>query len=205
MITTKHYIAGLWHRLQDISMVVLIIGFLLAGAVTIFALRANNLKMAELRETVYTADANGGDVETALRNLRSFVYGHMNTNLRSGSTSSEAPIQLVNRFNAVVAAEQKRVSGLNNASQVYADAQAQCERSSLPLTARAQCIQDYVTQHGNGIPQLNLPSKDFYTFDFVSPLWSPDLAGWSLILTLLFGVLIVIRLAAGLVLKVYLR
>lgn len=186
-------------------MVVLIIGFLLAGAVTIFALRANNLKMAELRETVYTADANGGDVETALRNLRSFVYGHMNTNLRSGSTSSEAPIQLVNRFNAVVAAEQKRVSGLNNASQVYADAQAQCERSSLPLTARAQCIQDYVTQHGNGIPQLNLPSKDFYTFDFVSPLWSPDLAGWSLILTLLFGVLIVIRLAAGLVLKVYLR
>ncbi|MFO0882139.1 MAG: hypothetical protein U0491_01700 [Candidatus Saccharimonadales bacterium] len=201
----KHHVAGLWHRFQDISLVFLIIGFLVAGGVTIFALRANNLKMASLREAVYTADSNGGDVEAALRDLRAFVYGHMNTNLRAGSTSSEPPIQLVNRFNAAVAAEQKRVSALNNSSQVYADAQAKCERSSLPLTARAQCIQDYVSQNGKGIPQLSLPNKEFYTFDFVSPIWSPDLAGLSLLATLFFGLLIIIRITSGIILKIYLK
>lgn len=201
----KHQLARMWHKISDFSLVAIIVAFMICAAISIFALRANNLKMAELRQAVYTADENGGDVETALRNLRSFVYGHMNTNLRAGSTSSEPPIQLVNRFNSAVAAEQARVAKLSNASRVYNDAQAQCERASLPLTQRAQCIQDYVTKYGSGIPQLNLPPKEFYTFDFASPLWSPDLAGFALIATLFMGILLLVRLVAGVIVRLYLR
>jgi len=202
---SKRTVAKVWHRIRDISATSLVVALIASGTITIFALRANNLKMAELRQAVYSADESGGDVEAALRTLRTFVYAHMNTNLRAGSSSSEPPIQLVHRFNAVVAAEQARAAALNNSTKVYTDAQSQCERSSLPLTARAQCIQDYVLAHGNGAPQLNLPPKEFYTFDFVSPTWSPDFAGWSLFLTVLCGLLLLVRIAAGFVVRRYLK
>lgn len=201
----KRTVSKLWHQIQNISIIGLTIAFIACGAVSIVLLRANNLKMVELRQAVYTADEKGGDVETALRNLRLYVYSHMNTNLRAGSSSSEPPVQLVHRFNAAVAAEQARIAALNNSTKVYADAQAQCERSSLPLTARAQCIQDYVVTHGNGAPQLNLPPKEFYTFDFTSPFWSSDAAGWSLAATILLGILLLVRIAAGIVVRNYLK
>ena len=201
----KHTLHGIWHRFSGISVLVLTIGFIAMTALSIFALRQNNIKMVELKAAVYKADESGGDTETALKNLRDFVFTHMNTTLRSGSNSSEPPIQLVNRFNAAVAAEQARVAALNNAAQVYAAAQASCERSSLPLTARAQCIQDYVSRNGKGIPAPNLPAKEFYTFDFASPRWSPDLAGWALVASALLGILLIIRIASGIVLKFYLK
>lgn len=201
----KHRISGIWHKIGDVSLVGLIITFMIFAGVSIFALRSNNLRMTELRQAVYIADENDGDVELALRELRTFVYAHMNTDLRAGSSSSQPPIQLVNRFERAVASEQARVAAQNNATQVYADAQARCEKSSIPLTARAQCIQDYVAQNGNGIPQLSLPPKEFYTFDFASPFWSPDIAGWSLVATVFVGLLIIARLLAGLVVKLYVR
>ena len=202
---SKTEIYGRWHRYRIASYVIIIAGLVISSAVCVLALRQNNLTMVRLRDAVYSADANGGDVETALNNLRQFVYGHMNTNLRSGS-SSEPPIQLVNRFNTAVEAEEARIAALTGAAnQVYVDAQRQCEVSSVPLTVRAQCIQDYVSAHGSGIPQLNLPDKSFYTFDFASPTWSPDLAGWSMLIAIGFGLLLITRLILGLFVSHYLK
>lgn len=200
----RHKMPGILNRFDDVLMLILIILFIALIASSIFALRSNNLKMIELKNAVYTADEQNGDVEAALKNLRNFVFSHMNTNLRANSNSSEPPIQLINRFNAAVAAEQARVATLSaSAASVYSAAQAVCERSSLALTARAQCIQDYVTQHGSDVPSLNLPAKEFYTFDFASPRWSPDLAGWLLVAAACVGIVIIIRLAIGLVTRFY--
>lgn len=201
----KHRLLGIWHKIGDISLVGLIVAFMLFAGLSIFALRSNNLKMTELRQAVYEADEQDGDVELALRELRAFVYAHMNTDLRAGSSSSQPPIQLVNRFERAVSAEQARVAAQNNATQVYADAQARCEKSSIPLTARAQCIQDYVAQNGRGIPQLVLPPKEFYTFDFASPFWSPDLAGLSLVAAVVIGLLLLARILAGPIVNTYLK
>lgn len=201
----KHAFSGIWNHFKDMSLIAIFIALLISISISIFALRNNNLQMVSLRNEVYSADEQNGNVETALNKLRSYVYSHMNTDLRAGSSSSGAPIQLVNRFNRAVAAEQARVAALNNATQVYADAQAKCEKSSLPLTVRAQCIQDYVAEYGNGIPQLNLPPKEFYTFDFVSPAWSPDLAGWSLVASIVLVLLLIIRLLSGLFVRWYLK
>jgi hypothetical protein len=186
-----------WKSYRYLSVVVILIGLILGVSLSIYGLRANNLKMIELRQTVIKTDEDNGDIETALNNLRQFVYAHMNTNLRAGSNSNEPPIQLVNQFNRAVAAEQARVAALGGANKVYVDAQNTCEISSISLMARAQCIQQYVSEHGNGIPQLNLPPKELYTFDFASPTWSPDLAGWAIIASVLFGILLVIRLILG--------
>lgn len=202
---TKHQIHGYWKRFKDSSLILLAIIVLVSGVVAVVALRANNQKMITLKNAVYAADEASGDVEAALKNLRAHVYSHMNTNMRAGSNSNEPPIQLVNQFNRIVAAEQARVSAMNNSAKVYADAQARCEKSNIPLTARAQCIQDYVSANGNGIQQLNLPPKEFYTFDFASPTWSPDLAGLALLVFAVSMILLIIRIIAGYFIKMYLR
>jgi len=95
-----------WKSYRYLSVVVILIGLILGVSLSIYGLRANNLKMIELRQTVIKTDEDNGDIETALNNLRQFVYAHMNTNLRAGSNSNEPPIQLVNQFNRAVAAEQ---------------------------------------------------------------------------------------------------
>lgn len=201
----KKTLYGLWNKFGDVSLLILIILFMITAAISIAALRDNNLTMSKLRQAVYTADEKNGDVETALKNLRIYVYSHMNTNLRAGSSSDQPPIQLVNKFNRAVEAEQARIAALGNANKVYVDAQAVCERASIPLTARAQCIQEYVTANGKTSPQLQLPPKEVYTFDFASPKWSPDLAGWSIVATIFIGIFIIVRLVIGISIKRSLR
>src|SRR6185295_7521714 len=79
--------------------------------------------------------------------------------------------------------EQQRVNTTN--LLIYTQAQKYCEQQNSTAFSgrtRVPCIQEYVTQNG-GSPQ-SVPAA-LYQFDFVSPAWSPDLAGWSLVLTLI--------------------
>jgi hypothetical protein len=155
--------------------------------------------MLQLKEAVYIADEQNGDIEGALQELRSFVNTHMNTQLRSPD-ATEPPIQLINQFNRYIEAEQAKLSN-QDSNQVYRDAQARCETGAIPLTARAQCIQEYIVANGGNVNQLTIPPKELYTFDFVSPRWSPDVAGISIVLATLGGILLIIRLIIGRVLK----
>jgi len=201
----KHKLYNLWHHFRKLSLAGLVVALVASGAISIYALRANNLKMLELKQAVLTADQQDLNIETALNNLRQFVYSHMNTNLRTGSNSDELPIQLVNKFNRDVATARAQLAAKGGSDQIYKDAQNKCEQLSLAIPARAQCIEDYVTAHGSDIPQLNLPPKEAYTFDFASPIWSPDLAGWSLVITAILGLLLIARLLASLFIKGYLK
>lgn len=197
----KHYAHGLWHRTRLPSLIVLVVLAAVCTVLTVLFLRANNMRMIELRQAVYAADEQDGDVEAALRALRQHVYGHMNTNVRSGSTTSEPPIQLVGRFNRAVAAEQARIAASGGSNRVYVEAQKACENPNVPLTVRAKCVQDYVAANGASVPQLQLPPKEIYTFDFVSPRWSPDAAGVSLVFAVVFTCLLAVRLLFGRVAK----
>lgn len=199
----KRRLYHIWHAIGGISLWVIVSLVLFSGALSIYALRQNNMTMIRLRDDVYAADKSGGDVEAAMYELRKFVYAHMNTNLRSGSTSSEAPIQLTETYNRVVAAEQARVAALGGNGVVYAKAIDKCS-SVTDSSERVQCVQQYITENGGYKFQLNLPAKEFYTFDFVSPRWSPDLAGISLLVFILSIALLITRLIAGRVIKNYL-
>lgn len=198
----KHKAYYIWHKLSKVSLWAIAGVFAVSVMVSIFALRQNNLTMVRLRDAVYAADKQGGDIEAALRELRVYVYGHMNTNLRAGSTSSEAPIQLTETYNRLVAAEQARVAALGGNSAVYAAAQQKCADKT-EQNEKLQCVQQYLTDNGGNKFQLSLPSKEFYTFDFISPAWSPDIAGFSVLIAAVSGILLLLRLAAGRVLKNY--
>lgn len=168
--------------------------FVLFGVISVLALRANNQEMIRLRDAVYAADQQAGDVSTALNNLRTYVYGHMNTNLNSGGNTIKPPIHLKYSYERLVAAEKQRIDSINE--RLYPEAQAYCERQNPDPSAgraRLKCTENYVLNNGakpNPIP------PGLYQYDFVSPAWSPDLAGWSLIGCIIFLVAAVVRFVA---------
>jgi hypothetical protein len=54
---------------------------------------------------------------------------------------------------------------------------------------RVPCIEQYVQTHDTTLQ----PVPDaLYKFSFASPRWSPDLAGWSMVLAILFGLLFIV-------------
>jgi hypothetical protein len=154
--------------------------FLISGLICLAALRHNNTTMIGLRNDVYAADKANANIEGALDKLRAYVYGHMNTNLSTGN-GVKPPIQLSYTYARL------QESAAQNSS-LYIDAKNYCEAKipasqSISGRGRIDCITQYVTDHG--AKPANVP-QGLYQFDFVSPSWSPDLAGWSLLATIVF-------------------
>lgn len=167
----------------------------IATAICVFALRTNNEHMVELRNAVYSADKNNGDVTGSLKSLQAYVTTHMNTNLDSGPNSVYPPIQLKYTYERLVQAQQAAQS--NN--QLYTQAQHYCEKQD-PVDFsghnRVPCIEQYVQSHGGAKPKT-IPDA-LYKFDFVSPTWSPDLAGWSMLAAIVLWLLFIISLVTKL-------
>lgn len=165
-IRSKHF--KLWQLL------LLTIFFALCSA---FFLRQNNLKMVELRNNVVVADKSGAGLDQALENLNSYIFKHMNTQV-------VRPIELVNTYNrrvqAVIQAAQN-----SNGRDIYAEGTAACERRGIPLSSIAQCIAQYANDNSSGLTsdQIVLPDKNRFIYSYASPLWTPDLAGLFVLLT----------------------
>ncbi len=188
---TKRRLYRLWARLRGIKPWYFLILALISGIICVVALRANNLKMVELRTALYQADEQNGDVEGALRELRKQVYGHMNTGLSSGPQAVHPPIQLKSTYERLLAAKQAGAqSTASNSEDLYNQAQKYCEQaipSGFSGSYRLSCIQSFVKQRTSGqspAEDTSVP-KALYQFDFLSPRWSPDLAGWSLVVSVL--------------------
>lgn len=191
----KKHAHHVWTKIRPIKTWYLVLAFLAMMTVTVLALRDNYTIMAQLREVVYQADRQGEGVEQALQNLRSHVNNHMNTNLSSGAESVYPPIQLKETYERLVVAEQQRVEVAN--SQLYTEAQNYCESqdpNSFSGGSRVGCIQQYVDDHGQKVQPI---PDALYKFDFATPSWSPDLAGWSLAASIVLLILTVIRFALG--------
>jgi hypothetical protein len=175
----------IFSRFSKVPYWLFLVLFTLSGIVSIAALRHNNQTMIKLREAVYEADKNNGDINDALNNLRQYVYGHMNTDLSSGGNAIKPPIQLKYSYERLLSAADQRA---NNAG-LYTEAENYCQAQipasvSISGRGRISCVQDYILSHGGNRP-ASIP-VGLYEFDFVSPSWSPDFAGWSLVITALF-------------------
>lgn len=139
--------------------------------------------MIELRAAVFEADEQDGDIEGALAELREHVFAHMNTNLSAGNNPVKPPIQLKHHYERLLAAEQEKLRDTNE--RLLNNAQNYCEQlfpGGVGDDGRVPCIQEYLEMRG-GTRSLNEIPKEAYMFDFASPAWSPDLAGWSIVAT----------------------
>lgn len=176
----------------------MLLACLVAGTGAAFALRHNYATMTELRSAVYEADKTNTDVVGALQRLRSYVGNHMNTSLATAD-GVYPPIQLKYTYERLQQAERERADAAN--SRIYTDAQAQCEAlhpGSFSGRTRVPCIEQYVKEHGSTVRAI---PDAMYKFNFASPRWSPDLAGWLVVLTGALAAAGALRFVLGLVLK----
>lgn len=165
---------------------ILIFGGLTAvsAAGFVYGLISNGNGAVERYNRLLAADEAGGDVDTALNELRSYIYSHMNTEI-GGPNGIYPPIQLKGTYDRLVAAEQKRVSDTNEKLQPEAIAFCEAQNpAGFSGRYRIECIAEYVDTHGTKAREIE---DALYKYDFVAPRWSPDLAGFSLLGIIFFG------------------
>lgn len=168
------------------------------GIVTVFfvvmsitGLTTNSQGAKDRYDALIAVDQAGGDVETALNELRVYIYSHMNTQIGS-ELGIRPPIQLSGTYSRLVEAEDARVAKTNET--VYVQAQTKCEAlygAGALQSGRVSCVQDYIDKNS---VKPTIIEDDFYKFDFVPPRWSLDLAGISILLAGIFGLLFSIDL-----------
>jgi hypothetical protein len=160
-------------------------------AMSVVGLMQNSQGAKERYDALIAVDQAGGDVETALNDLRIFIYNHMNTQIGS-ELGIRPPIQLKGTYERLVAAEEARVANANET--IYAAAEIECEQrfpAGALANGRVQCVQAYIDANG---AEQQVIEDDFYKFDFVPPRWSADLAGISMLLAGIFGLLFAVDL-----------
>jgi hypothetical protein len=188
----KRHLHHTYTKIRPLKVWYLVVAVLISAGFTLYMLRQNNMQALSLRDKVLQVDQQDGDVESALRELREYIYSHMNTDLAAGPSAIRPPIQLKYRYERLLAAEKERVSKENE--KIYTDAQTICEKQfpvGLSGSGRIPCIQDYVAK--NGAVEQQIPDA-LYKFDFASPKWSPDPAGFGVLITIAFSLLLVVRL-----------
>lgn len=181
----KRHLHHVWTKVRSVKPWYFLVLALVSTVVCIFALRANNQHMVELRDAVYTADRNNTDVQKPLKELQAYVTSHMNTDLTTSNTAVYPPIQLKYTYERLVQAEQQNsLSG----NALYTEAQKYCEQQNpggVSGSNRIPCIEQFIQSRGPA-PEMEPKIPDaLYKFAFVTPTWSPDLAGWSMVLATL--------------------
>ena len=169
-------------------------GFLLlalvAGFITINAYIGNSKEAKKRYDALVATDSAGGDVEKSLLELRTYIYGHMNTTL-GNPTGVKPVIQLKGTYDHLVVAEQARIKQAND--DAYGRGQQECQKQ-FPIAnqgkLRIACITQFVTS--NIAKEQPIPEA-LYKFDFASPVWSPDLAGYGILATSVLFVIFLYR------------
>lgn len=154
---------------------------LVLGVISVAALYHNNKQMLILRDDVFAADKSGVGVEESLQSLRGFVTAHMNTNLAINK-GVYPPIQLEYSYDRLVKSASDMAAQQNQTQ--YNDAVNHCPSSGDSYQQhldQQNCVVTYMADKHN-IRLQSIPSA-LYEFNFISPTWSPDLAGWSLLAT----------------------
>ncbi len=191
----KRHLHHTWTRLGRVKPWYFLAVSLASAVICVFALRANNEHMITLRTAVYTADQKNTDVQAPLQALQAYVTTHMNTNLNAGKNPVYPPIQLKYTYDRYVKAQSDAVAQSNSA--LYSAAQAYCEQQNptdFSGRNRVPCIEQYVQSHDSALPVI---PDALYKFAFVSPRWSFDLAGWSMLAAVLSAAAAVLSFVAG--------
>lgn len=179
-----------WVYLKETPTWVWFLLFVLSVMFTTHALRHNNFQMVKLRNAVYASDKTGSGVDQALNDLRAYVYGHMNTDLSGGDNVIKPPIQLKYTYDRLIKAEQERINTANE--QILRDGANYCAKREAGKY-RQVCVEAYSKQHS--VKAHQVPAA-LYQFDFASPPWSPDAAGWGLVASIGLGLITIVSFVA---------
>jgi hypothetical protein len=192
-------------QLQRIKTWQLIVLLILASFLAATFLRLNNIGMVERRDAVLAADKVGNNEITITRlyDLQRYVSAHMNTDMGKG-------VYLVASYKrAVQVAYTKASSDSNPNGNIYKKAQDVCAPQFTRWSeAYVQCTTSELAKYpaaSNLVDAVNLPHASDYLHVYVSPLWSPDFAGWSVLACIALILMIIARIIGLIVLRVILN
>ncbi len=166
-------------------------------------LRLNNVGMVQRRNAVLDSDKTGNTQELTSRiyDLQRYSAAHMN--------ADSGVFYLQQTYNRDVQALVSANSAQSTSNQSVNDAaEAVCHpQFSSWSPAYVQCFVNELNKHTgpNSLPTVQLPSPALYRYSFVAPLWSPDFAGWSVLLTGLIMIAIILRIVTLFVLRLLLK
>ena len=163
--------------------------------------------MVERRNAVLSADKSGNPsvTQNRLYDLQRYVSTHMNANMGS--------IYLENQYKRD---SQKIINDASNDEnpngQIFKKAQEVCAPRYAYLggysQAYEQCVLSQLDSYGeagNPATSVALPRADEYRHSYVSPIWTPDFAGLSVLGCVLILLVILGRLLSISLLKLILR
>lgn len=206
MADTRHIKRNV-RRLQRVKTWQLVALLFVMGFIAATFLRLNNVGMVQARDAVLNAD-KGSDplvTQTRLYDLQRYASAHMNASM--GTIYLEGQYHRDSQKAIDAAANDSNANG-----NVFQKVQDICVPKYAHLGDYSQAYQQCViTELNNFSPanspasEVKLPRADQYRFSFVSPLWSPDFAGFSVLICLLILLAIAARLIGLLVLKLILK
>jgi len=190
-------------QIQRVKTWQLVILLILNVFVSATLLRINNVGMVQRREAVHAADKVGtaDDIKARLYDLRRYAAAHMN--------ASTGPVYLQDQYNRdVQAAIQAVTQSSAEGESINAEAEAVCKpQFSGWSTAYMQCFLAEIDKHptSDTLPEPVMPVGDLYKYEFLSPVWTPDFAGWSVVVFVLILLLIIARVTSVGILRLLLK
>lgn len=160
--------------------------------------------MVERRASVLQADKTGNDADIAsnLYALQRYSAAAMN--------ASSGPIYLEESYKRDVKKITENAQHQSNVTaKIAQQADATCKAQYSGYSqAYVQCFVAEQNKHSaskNLDVPLRFPNPELYRHDYISPLWSPDFAGWTLLVCMLLLLLIIARGVSLLILKALLN
>lgn len=160
-------------------------------------LRLNNIGMIQRRTAAMDADFAGDEtiIQERLYDLQRYISSHMNTDIGKG-------IYLENMYKKDVQAAYEAVE---NDSDVYQKAQEVCmPKYTYWSQAYVLCTRDELDKY-SGIDSIKWPNPNAYLHVFAAPVWSPDFAGWSILICIAIFTMIIVRLIGVAILRIILK
>lgn len=192
-------------QLQRVKTWQLIVLLIIASFLAATFLRLNNIGMVERRSAVMSADDAGNNDATIMRlyDLQRYVSAHMNTDMGKGLYLEASYKRDVQKADDAASVD------LTANGNIYKKAQDVCApKFTRYSTAYLQCTLSELGKYpaaGTLISSINYPKPDSYLQVYVSPLWSPDFAGWSVLVCIALILMIIVRLVSLLILRVVLH
>lgn len=188
----------------------LVLVLLLMLFLTATFLRLNNIGMMQRRDAVISADKAGDDemLKNRLEELKRYSFSTMNAN--TGKFFLE--YQYERDSTAILKKAEAEANAANPNGNVYKKASDVCD----PLAKQwgwgysepyFNCITEELNKYSSdGLAQttVELPNVSLYQLEYVSPIWTPSLAGFSALICLVLAVVIAVKLLILLVLKIIL-
>ena len=203
-------------QIQSLKNWQLFILLLLVIFVDLTALRLNNVGAVEAAD-------KAGDVEATRKatiEFANYVYAHMNSGgiVYSDKThwfkiNREVKIVWANIYESDMRkAEQiaREAESNNPNGNIFKKAEETCRprfRGGYSL-AYQQCILDEQNKYpasNQGQIKAKYPNITEYTYSFITPIWSPDLAGWTTLIAAILIFMIAIKMTTTTILKLVLK